>query len=158
MTLRRDAFAALFLFVVFAVYGMQATQIAVFPGQELEPFKPRTMPYALALAGMLLCVLRILQTLRAAPAGTVDWGSYDWKRAAILCLVMLGYGFLFNRLGFIIATTLFLLAGFFTLGERRISLLLILPVTFSFLFWLTMTELLDLYLATGDWWPVAAVP
>lgn len=155
MTSRRDAFAALFLFVLFAAYGLQATQIAVFPGQELEPFKPKTMPIALAIGGMLLCVARILQALRATPSAAVDWATYDWKRAAILCVVMLGYGFLFNRAGFIPATTLFLLAGFYTLGERRVTMLLFLPLVFSVLFWLTMTRLLDLYLATGDWWPYA---
>ena len=44
MTRRGHILAALFLFVLFVAYGLQATMIPSFPGQELEPFKPRTMP------------------------------------------------------------------------------------------------------------------
>jgi putative tricarboxylic transport membrane protein len=154
VTLRRDAFAALFLFVLFGAYGMQATQIAIFPGQELEPFKPRTLPFALSIAGMMLCVLRVLQTLRAPAGAEPDWAVFDWKRAGILCVVMLVYGYLFSRLGFLPATVVFLLAGFYTLGERHAAVLVLLPVGFSVLFWLVMTQLLGLYLAPGSWWPV----
>jgi putative tricarboxylic transport membrane protein len=68
---------------------------------------------------------------------------------------MLGYGFAFTPLGFIPATTLFLLPGFFTLGERRKAVLLFLPLAFSLLFWAVMTQVLGLYLAPGDWWPGA---
>ena len=64
---------------------------------------------------------------------------------------MLGYGFAFVPLGFIAATILFLLMGFLTLGERRIPVLVILPVIFTFAFWAVMTQLLGLYLAPGDW-------
>ncbi len=154
MKFRRDTIAALVLFVLFAAYGIQATQIDVFPGQELEPFKPKTMPYALAICGMLLCVVRILQTLRDSLPEVVGWHTYDWRRAVILCAVMLAYGLLFTPLGFIPATALFLLAGFYTLGERQVIVLLLLPVGFSFFFWALMTQLLGLYLAPGDWWPL----
>jgi putative tricarboxylic transport membrane protein len=151
--MRRDSVAAIFLFIVFAAYGQQALQIQMFPGQELEPFKPRTMPVALAVAGMLLCIIHLLQTLRIQSADAFTWSAYDWRRAATLCIVMLGYGYAFTPLGFIVATTLFLLAGFLTLGERRIPVLILLPVVFTLSFWGVMTQLLGLYLAPGDWWP-----
>jgi len=153
MSMRRDSIAAIFLLVIFAAYGQQALQIDLFPGQELEPFKPRTMPVALAVAGMVLCVIRILQTFRDQSAGVSNWPAYDWKRAGTLCIVMLGYGFAFTPLGFIAATILFLLAGFVTLGERRVIVLAILPLIFTLGFWAVMTQLLGLYLAPGDWWP-----
>ncbi len=47
MSMRRDSIAAIFLLIVFAAYGQQALQIDMFPGQELEPFKPRTMPVSI---------------------------------------------------------------------------------------------------------------
>ena len=152
MSMRRDSVAAILLLIVFAAYGQQALQIQMFPGQELEPFKPRTMPVALAVAGMLLCIIHLLQTFRDQSADMFIWSAYDWRRAATLCIVMLGYGFAFTPLGFIAATTLFLLAGFLTLGERRISVLVFLPVAFTLSFWAVMTQLLGLYLAPGDWW------
>ena len=155
MSDRHDTVAALILLVLFVVYGNLALQIEVFPGQEFEPFKPRTMPITLALSGILLCALRVFQSLRSQATDVTDWSGYDWKRAALLCLVMLGYGFAFTPLGFIPATTLFLVAGFFTLGERRKAVLLFLPLAFSLLFWAVMTQVLGLYLAPGDWWPGA---
>lgn len=151
MTLQRDGIAAILLFVLFAAYGLQALQIDVFPGQELEPFKPRTLPFALAIGGMLLCAIRLLQTLRKPAAAGDSWARYDWKRCAVLCGVMLGYGFFFAPLGFILSTTLFLAAGFVALGERRLTVLLLLPLGFTLLFWAVMTQLLGLYLAPGDW-------
>ena len=151
MSMRLDSIAAIFLLIVFAAYGQQALQIEMFPGQELEPFKPRTMPVALAVSGILLCIIHILQTFRGDPVDATAWQGYDWRRAGILCIVMLGYGFAFVPLGFIAATILFLLMGFVTLGERRIPVLVILPVIFTLGFWAVMTQLLGLYLAPGDW-------
>ncbi len=147
--------APLVLFVVFAAYGYEATQIVVFPGQELEPFKPRTMPVALAVAGLLFAAIRMLQVFRQGEDARIDWRAYDWTRAALMCMAMLGYGLLFVPLGFVAATTLFLLTGFLVLGERRRSVLLILPLAFTLVFWALMTQLLDLYLAPGLWWPAA---
>ena len=157
MSDRHDTAAALILLVLFVAYGQQAMQIEVFPGQEFEPFKPRTMPLMLALSGVLLCAIRIFQSLRRQATDVTDWPGYDWKRAAVLCLVMLGYGLAFTPLGFIPATTLFLLAGFFTLGERRKLVLTFLPLVFSLAFWAVMTRMLGLYLAPGSWWPGASI-
>lgn len=152
----RDTFAAIILFVIFAAYGQQAMQIDIFPGQELEPFKPRTMPIALAIGGMLLCVVRVFQELRSGATTAVTLSGYDWYRGGALCVVMLAYGFLFTPLGFLLATTLFLTTGFLVLGERRLLALLALPLGFSVLFWAVMTQLLDLYLAPGNWWQLVS--
>jgi putative tricarboxylic transport membrane protein len=152
---RHDTVAALVLLVLFVAYGYQAMQIEVFPGQEFEPFKPRTMPITLAVSGILLCAIRMFHSLRVQATDVTGWSGYDWKRAASLCIIMLGYGSVFTPLGFIPATTLFLLAGFFTLGERRKPVLLLLPLVFSLAFWAVMTRMLGLYLAPGSWWPGA---
>lgn len=155
MRLNRDAVSAILLFVLFAAYGLQAMQIEVFPGQELEPFKPRTMPFALAVCGMFLCLIRCLQTLRESTGDVSTWQDYDWKRAAYLCVNMIVYGFLFTRLGFLAATVMFLMVGFVILGERRLAILIPLPIAFTVLFWLLATRLLGLYLAPGSWLPLA---
>ena len=153
MTVSRDAIAALLLLAVFTAYGLLATQIDLFPGQETEPFKPRTMPYALAITGVALALLRLLQTMRI-PASQRDWRGFDWSRAGLLCLCMLGYGAAFVPLGFMPSTILFLTAGFLVLGERRRSVLIILPASFTIVFWLLITRVLGLYLAPGVLVPV----
>lgn len=151
MRFRSDTIAAVILFILFAAYGLQATQIEVFPGQEMEPFKPRTMPFALAAAGLLFSILRVLQTMRSSDGETIPWHFYDWKRALQLCVMMIVYGLALAPLGFIIATTLFLTSAFYVLGERRMVPLLIVPITFTLAFWIVITKLLGLYLAPGLW-------
>jgi putative tricarboxylic transport membrane protein len=153
MKMRGDTIAAVVLFILFAAYGLQATQIQVFPGQELEPFKPRTMPFALAAAGVLLAALRVLQTLRSSSAPAISWRTYDWTRASLLCVMMVAYGLAFTALGFVAATSLFLAGSFYILGERRLLALLIVPLVFTLAFWAVMTRLLGLYLSPGLWLP-----
>jgi putative tricarboxylic transport membrane protein len=147
--INRDAVAAFVLFAGFLAMGLGVTSIELFPGQETEVFSPRTMPAALAVGGAVLCLLRLMQCLRHPEQEIVALGGFDWTRTALLCVTMIGYGSLFVRLGFVPATAIFLCAGFFVLGERRVLLLLLLPVVFTLAFWLVMTRLLGLYLAPG---------
>ena len=154
MTSKGHVSAALILFVLFAAYGLQATTIPMFPGQEFEPFKPRTMPLLLAATGLVLCVIRIMQLMRA-PQGESQqsvFAAFEWKPAILLCLTMLAYGFAIIPLGFLISTILFLAAGFYILGERRLPMLLGVSPIFSVVFYLLMTRALGLYLAPGLWW------
>ena len=55
MSVKGNIAASLLLFVLFVAYGLGAMTIPMFPGQEFEPFKPRTMPslasYHTALSG-----------------------------------------------------------------------------------------------------------
>ena len=152
MNARSHLVATLILFALIAAYGFEALRIPLFPGQELEPFKPRTMPVLLAAAGLLLTAIRIVRLARGGGIeGSLGLAGLHWAPASWLCAAMLGYGFLMVPLGFVLATTLFLIAGFVILGERRRSVLLFLPVAFSIAFFLLMTEGLGLYLAPGAW-------
>lgn len=153
MSAKAHVGAALLLFVLFAGYGLEATTIPSFPGQELEVFKPRTMPLALALAGLVLCAIHILQLVsNAETIGGPGMSALNLRPTVALTGTMLGYGFLLQPFGFVVATSLFLAAGFLILGERRLPLLLVLPPAFSLVFFLFMTRLLGLYLAPGQWW------
>ena len=149
MTFNRDAVAAFVLLAGFLAMGLGVTSIELFPGQETEVFSPRTMPAALAIGGALLCLLRVVRCLRHPEAETVMLDGYDWARAGLLCAAMIGYGLLFEPLGFMLSTAVFLGAGFAVLGERRLPVLVLLPLAFSLLFWLIMTRVLSLYLAPG---------
>ena len=149
MTLNRNAVAAFVLLAGFLAMGLGVTSIELFPGQETEVFSPRTMPAALAVGGVLLCLLRVVQCLRHPEEDSFSLAGFDWTRAALLCVAMIGYGLVFDPLGFILSTALFLGTGFTVLGERRIPVLILLPLGFTLLFWLVMTRLLGMYLAPG---------
>ncbi len=66
-----------------------------------------------------------------------------------LMVLTLAYGFSLDWLGFLISTTLFLIAGFRILGEKRLKVLLLVAVPFVFIFWFGLTQLLEIYLAPG---------
>lgn len=150
MTLSRDLAAALG-FVAFSIaYGWQATGIDIFPGQEYEPFTPQTFPLALAAIGGLLALGQIMKSLRAAPAKTESWARFDWLRVGLLLLSMVFYGATFTWLGFILSTTLFLIAGYLILGERRAPMIASGSVVVTVCFWAIMTKLLGIYLAPGE--------
>lgn len=150
MTLSRDAIAALCFLALSIAYGWHAGSIQLFPGQEFEPFTPRTFPYGLAVAGIVLSLVQLVSALRAGRVPQASWAGFDWLRVAALVVVMVLYGAAFKPLGFIIATSLFLAAGYLILGERRWTVVLGASVPVALVFWALMTQVLGLYLDPGD--------
>ena len=59
------------------------------------------------------------------------------------------YGLGLTYIGFVLATGLFLLAGFYLLGERRKKVLFGAPFPFVIAFYLLLTQGLDIYLEPG---------
>ena len=154
MTLSRDAFAALGFLAFSLAYGWQATGIDMFPGQEFEPFTPRTFPYALAVAGVVLSLIQLVSSLRRqGDASQPSWRGFDWVRVLWLVAAMVAYGTLFTPLGFLVATTLFLAAGYLILGERRWIVVAGASAVVAIGFCAIMPRLLGLYLA-----PVVLLP
>ncbi len=150
MTLNRDAAAALGFLAFSIAYGWQATGIDLFPGQEYEPFTPQTFPLALAVVGGVLALLQLAKSLRAEAKAGDTWARYDWTRVGLLLVVMVAYGATFTWLGFTLSTTLFLVAGYLILGERRPLVICAASVGVAVGFWAIMTRLLGLYLAPGE--------
>jgi len=53
-------------------------------------------------------------------------------------------------LGFMISSILFLLGGFYVLGERRIKRMLLASIPLVILLWFVMSSLLGVYIAPGE--------
>ncbi len=147
MTLTKERIGALFFLVLSLAYGYLAYQIKLYPGDELEAMTARTLPIVLSGLGILFSLVLI------ATANQKDQGKniagLDWKPVILLMLLSLVYGFALDWLGFLISTTLFLIAGFWILGEKRPKILLLVAVPFVFIFWFGLTQMLDIYLAPG---------
>jgi putative tricarboxylic transport membrane protein len=138
-------------FLAFSIaYGWQATGIDIFPGQEYEPFTPQTFPLALSVIGAVLGLAQVAKSLRAPASEAAAWGRYDWPRVGLLLLSMVVYGATFTWLGFLLSTTLFLLAGYLILGERRVLIVGSASILVTVGFWLIMTKILGIYLAPGE--------
>jgi len=149
--LSRDRVSGLIFLLVCLIYGYQATQIQLFPGDEYEAFTARTLPYLLTAAGIVMSLLLIVMS-PAAPcneSACENESRLDWRLLSAFVLLMAAYGLGLTWLGFVLATSLFLLGGFWLLGERRKAVLLGASFPFVTLFWLLLTKVLDIYLEPG---------
>lgn len=153
--LNRDRVSGLIFLLVCLIYGYQATQIQLFPGDEYEAFTARTLPYLLTAGGIIMSLLLIVMSPAtkssaiACAQQTADESSLDWRLLGAFVALMTAYGIGLTWLGFVLATSLFLLVGFWLLGERRKAVLFGASFPFVTVFWLLLTKVLDIYLEPG---------
>ena len=147
MAITKERIGALFFLLLSILYGYLASGIKLYPGDELDPMTARTLPLVLSGMGIVFSL-----TLLASAKQETDRSNLfvlNWKPVILLMLLSLAYGFALDWLGFLVSTTLFLMAGFWILGEKRLKILLLVAVPFVFIFWFGLTQMLDIYLAPG---------
>jgi putative tricarboxylic transport membrane protein len=147
MTINKERIGALFFLVLSIAYGYYASEIKLYPGDELDPMTARTLPYFLSAMGVAFSLILVVSGKQKDHGASIT--GLNWKPVIALMLLTLAYGLSLDWLGFLISTTLFLIAGVRILGERRVKVLLLVAVPFVFIFWFGLTQLLDIYLAPG---------
>lgn len=147
MRITRERIGALFFLMLSIAYGYYAGEIRLYPGDELDPMTARTLPYALSVMGVVFSLVLLISADKTGSGASLD--NLNWKPVAALMGLTLIYGIALDWLGFLISTTLFLIAGFWILGEKRIKVLLLVAVPFVFIFWFGLTQMLEIYLAPG---------
>jgi putative tricarboxylic transport membrane protein len=149
----REKVGALVMLLFSMAYGLLALKIPLSFLAQNEFFTSRTMPYALAVLGVLLALL-ILVFPTTAPEGKrslrEETHGMDWKTAILLVVGMIAYGLTMKWIGFIISSILFLLVGFYILGERRIKRMLLASIPLVVMLWFIMSSLLGVYIAPGE--------
>ncbi|KJY83395.1 TctB [Vibrio galatheae] len=143
----RDRVGAMIFLLVCLCYGYQTTQIPLFPGDEYEPFTARTLPTLLTFIGIALALMLLVTGQPDSKSGAVI--EFNWKLLIGFLLLMALYGVGLTYIGFVLATGLFLLAGFYLLGERRKKVLFGASFPFVIAFYLLLTQGLDIYLEPG---------
>ncbi|AXB31585.1 tripartite tricarboxylate transporter TctB family protein [Vibrio campbellii] len=143
----RDRVGAMIFLLFCLCYGYQTMQIPLFPGDEYEPFTARTLPTVLTYVGIGLALMLLVTGQPDKKSGAVM--SFNWKLLIAFLVLMALYGLGLNYIGFVLATGLFLLAGFYLLGERRKSVLFGASFPFVIAFYLLLTQGLDIYLEPG---------
>lgn len=149
----REKVGALLILLFSIAYGLLASRITLSFLAQQETFTARTMPYALAVLGAILALM-ILVLPTADPDGkrtlkSVTQGM-EWRKAIFLVVLMVAYGLVMIWLGFIISSILFLITGFYILGERRIKAMFFAAVPLVILLWFVMSTLLGVYIAPGE--------
>ena len=152
----KDKMGALVILILSIVYGAMALNIPEAPGIEDSGVTPSSLPIALSAMGIVasLLILILPAARRIGRDGdevslTTAFKGLDWRCAAFLFLLMAGYGLTLKPLGFLISTMLFLSGGFWTMGERRIKLMLLVSIGMTVGFWFILTQLLRIYLEPG---------
>ncbi len=130
------------LLAVSVGYTFLGTRIFV-PPIVADPLGPRAFPLFLGVFGIVLCAALLLS--RPVESGITVTPAVLRGLAAILA-VMAAYALLLPRLGFVIATTGLLAAGFAHAGGRRP---LIPAVIYALAVYLLFTRLLGLRLPSG---------
>lgn len=129
------------------------------PFMRRNPVWPSSFPKLLSIAGALVAFV-ILVTPKAAAAakeGEIDYrrlGDYHLLPAVTLIGLMVAYAFLLRPLGFVASTTLFLILGAVTLGERGFLTLVPIAAFAAFGVWWLVQEVLGIFLRP---WPAFVV-
>lgn len=145
--LTNDRIGGLLLLAFSVAYGLLTFDIPLLPFQAQAAFTARTMPEALSVLGIILSLTMIIKpSSNARP----EVAGFLWGRGAIICLVMVIYGLTVRPGGFLISTSLFLMAGILILGERRWWLVLVASVPVVVFFWVLMTQFLGVFIEP---WP-----
>ena len=134
-------------------YGLLAMRIPLSFMAQQEFFTSRTMPYALAAIGFVLSLLiLVLPTVDKQGKTTLaaETRGMDWRRAILLVIAMIIYGLVMKWIGFIIASVLFLMLGFYILGERSFKKMALAAIPLVILLWFIMSALLGVYIAPGE--------
>lgn len=147
--LTKNRIGGVLLLAFCTAYAALIADITLLPFQRGQAFTARTMPTFLAGLGIALALMTIL--LPHEPERPALRGA-QWALTAGFLALMSAYGLAIRPAGFLIATTVFLVAGFVMLGERRAWLLLAVSLPIVLGFWTLMTQVLDVYVAP---WPAA---
>jgi len=149
----REKLGALLMLLFSIAYGAGAFSIPLSFLAQQDKFTSRTMPMALAGAGIVFSLLMILlPTVDEAgkPSLSEITRGMEFKKTIYLLLLMVAYGILMTWIGFIIASIIFLMVGFRILGEKRIKRLVLGAVPLVFVLWMLMSLLLGVYIAPGE--------
>ena len=144
----RDRSSALIFLAFSLAYGALAFQIELFPGSEFELFTARTLPIGLAVAGTVVSFLMVILS-RGTDQDKESLAGLNWTKVLALCALMAVFGATITRLGFVSATSLFLVGGFLLLGERRWYVVLGFALSVALGFWVILSKLLGIYLEPG---------
>lgn len=114
----KDRVSGFVLLALSLGYLFMAYQIELYPGSEEDFINAQTFPKAIGIAAAGFAFL-IMVMPGADDEGFASWKTLDWMKPAALCVLMVLYGLTIKSVGFFLSTSVFLLAGYLLLGERR---------------------------------------
>ena len=154
-----DKWIAAFFLVISIVYGIASFNYPLLPFERNMVFLPNTMPMALSVVGTLLSLMIMIAPKPSIDAegdalGSINldkWRQYKVGQALALIAMMVTYALTLRSFGFILSTTLFLVASGWILGERKLPIMFSVAVIGALSIWYLVQETLGIYLRPLPW-------
>ena len=148
-----DRWVALVLLGICLTYGYTAWFMmdgALPPIMKRLAVWPSSFPKVLSIAGIILSLIVVL----GIEKGEVKVGDIDYRRlheyklgqALALLGLMVAYAILLRPVGFLLATSGFLIGGSVILGERRWVVMIVVSAIATFGIWYLVQEVLGIFL------------
>ncbi|MBT8415113.1 MAG: tripartite tricarboxylate transporter TctB family protein [Boseongicola sp.] len=152
-----DRWIALIFVAFCCIYGYAAfftMDHLLPPFMQRNPVWPSTFPKMLAVLGAvvgLIVLLGIEKTDDSAEPGATDINyrnlrEYKLGQATVLLGLMVAYALLLRPAGFLLATTVFLVAGSAVLGERKLHVMIPVALIATGAVWYLVQEVLGIFL------------
>ncbi|MEM6986433.1 MAG: tripartite tricarboxylate transporter TctB family protein [Pseudomonadota bacterium] len=153
-----DRFIGLLFLVGSAVYGYIAfvtMEANLLPFERNMSFLPNTLPKWLSVAGVITALLVIINAGNKNETPDFDLSDLSqYKPGQVFALLgmMVVYALALRPIGFVIATSLFLMGGSYILGERKWWLMLVVSGIATLSIWYLVQVVLGIYLRP---WPTS---
>ncbi|MEM6465762.1 MAG: tripartite tricarboxylate transporter TctB family protein [Pseudomonadota bacterium] len=150
-----DRWIALIILLICLAYGYAAfftMDGQLPPFMRRNPIWPSTFPKVLAVLAVLtaLFVLLGFESSKSDPAdGAIDYRrlhEYKLGQAIALLAMMVAYALLLRPAGFLLSTTIFLVAGATLLGERKFHVLIPVALGATVFVWYLVQQVLGIFL------------
>jgi len=154
-----DKWITIVFLVICTVYGYSAYNYPLLPFERNMAFLPNTMPMVLSVLGAFFALLILLAPSPKADAsgdalGSINlkkWRDYKVGQALALIALMIVYALALRPVGFIAATTLFLVGAGWTLGERKLVTMIGVALVGALCIWYLVQEALGIFLRPLPW-------
>ncbi len=149
-----DRWIAVIFFLICIIYGYTAFFTMdgnLPPFMQRNPIWPSTLPKLLAILGVATSMLVILsKPATNTPDGdTIDYRNlrqYKLGHALFLMGLMVLYAICLRPVGFLIATSFFLILGGYVLGERKWHFLIPIALIATISIWYLVQQVLGIFL------------
>ena len=148
-----DRWIALVILGICLIYGYTAwftMDDALAPFMRRNPIWPSTFPKVLSILGIVAAMIIVLGLEKAEQKEhDIDYRrltEYNLGQAVLLLALMVAYALCLRPVGFLISTSVFLIAGAVILGDRKWHVTIPIAVIASLVVWYLVQQVLGIYM------------
>ncbi|WP_417672162.1 tripartite tricarboxylate transporter TctB family protein [Roseibium sp.] len=151
-----DRWIAFVFLILCLIYGYSAffvMDIGLPPFMQRNPIWPSSFPKVLSVLGIVISLIVLLGIEKGVGGEKAPEINYrrltEYKLGQALSLVglMILYAFMLRPAGFLLSTSIFIIAGAVILGERRYAVLIAVALIAAGFVWYLVQEVLGIFLS-----------